>query len=640
MQHRSKFDISQTQASLILWISLSVYVTLLTVLCILKFRAFSYEDFDLAMHAQVIWNILHGSIYNSILGVDFPANHMHLVSFLIAPVYAVFPHPFTLLFLQSLALGIAVCPLYLLARSALGYKWALVIGLMYLIYPCVGFVNLCEFHPVAFSTAFLLFMLYYFEQDRFGMYLLFMFLAMSCQENIPLVVVAMGIYALIYRRKFHWVFVPILSGAIYFLLCVGVIMPYFNKGIMNFIGLYGYLGDSYGKIVLKIIMHPISILKIMVTKHKVLYLNKLFGPVLYLPLLSPASLVPLIPLLFQHLLSNRAPETFINYHYTAEMIPFIFLGVVYGIKNILSLGWLRERQRIFAGFLFLFACTCSFHLGPYMRLAKIASVKLERNYADLEKEQFLKKVPHDAAVVSTFEFLSHLANRKRLYSFHHVYTGVYTFSTKPYYLPEDTQFVLLNFDDRIFKTDYKIDRCKNIVRALDPNNWGVCEVADSIVLFEKGAKNKYWLYSVLPSEPRPQHDIRLNLGGEIELLGYDSKEEENGCLQLVLYWKAISQTKADINLFFYAVDRKNVVAETAETPVCYRIYPTTAWQKGQFIAEGKYLTFPYYLPEGRYTIMMVIFDKILKKAYTPDSSDRFGRIYLAQIDVNDRNARP
>jgi hypothetical protein len=332
-------------------------------------------------------------------------------------------------------------------------------------------------------------------------------------------------------------------------------------------------------------------------------------------------------------------ETFINYHYTAEMIPFIFLGVVYGIKNILSLDWLRERQRIFAGFLFLFACICSLHLGPYIRLMKDASVKLERNYADLEKERFLKKVPHDAAVASTFEFLSHLVNRRRLYSFHHVYMGAYTFSTKPYYLPEDTQFALLDFEDRTFRADYKSDRCKNIVRALDPNNWGVCEVADSIVLFEKGAKNKCWLYSILESEPGPQHNIHLNLGGEIELLGYDLKEEKNGCLQLVLYWKAISQTKSDINIFFYAVDQRSVVAEVVETPLCYRIYPTTAWQKGQFIAENRYLTFPYYLPTGRYTLMMGIFDKITKKAYKSNLSDRFERIYITQIDVNDRNAR-
>jgi uncharacterized membrane protein len=591
------------------------------------------------MHAQVMWNIIHGSIYNSILGVDFPANHMHLISFLLAPVYAVFPHPFTLLFLQSLALGMGAYPLYLIAKSALGHKWALVISVMYLTYPCVSFVNLYEFHPVAFSTIFLLFMLYYFERNRFGMYLLFMFLAMSCQENIPLVIAAMGIYSLLRRRKLRWIFVPILSGAIYFSLCVSVLMPYFNNNTMNFLGLYSHLGGSYGEIILGIIKNPIGILKLMFTRHKIAYLNKLFAPVLYIPLLSPVSLFPLLPLFFQHLLSNRVQETFIHYHYTAEMIPFIFLGLVYGAKNILSLGWLRERQRMFAGFLFLFACVCSLHLGPYIRLMREAPLVLERDYADIQKERFLRKVPADAAVVSTFEFLAHLVNRRRLYSFHPAYTGTYTFSSKSYYLPEDTEFALVDFKDRTFWVDYKPDRYKNILQALDPNQWGVCDVEDTIVLFQKGIKSKYKLYDVLASEPSPQHELSGVLGGEIKLLGYDLKEGENGCLQIVFYWKAISQTKADINMSFFAVDQKGSIVQVVEMPLCYRIYPTNAWQKGQFIAESKYLVFPYYLPVGKYTLIMGVFDKITGQAYKSDPSDKFGQIYITQIEVYDKNAR-
>ncbi len=70
----------------IIYLLIFVYVLFFSYICYLKFNSYNYTDFDLAVHSQVLWNILHGSIYSSILGIDFLGNHMHLILFLIAPI--------------------------------------------------------------------------------------------------------------------------------------------------------------------------------------------------------------------------------------------------------------------------------------------------------------------------------------------------------------------------------------------------------------------------------------------------------------------------------------------------------------------------------------------------------------------------
>ena len=41
------------------------YILFFSLISILHYHTFDYNDFDLAIHTQTVWNILHGSIYSS-----------------------------------------------------------------------------------------------------------------------------------------------------------------------------------------------------------------------------------------------------------------------------------------------------------------------------------------------------------------------------------------------------------------------------------------------------------------------------------------------------------------------------------------------------------------------------------------------
>lgn len=613
---------------------IGIYVLIYSFVALIKFLSFSFDDFDLAAHDQIMWNIVHGSLFSSILGINFLGNHAHLISFLLAPVYEIFPHPFTLLFLQTLALGFSVYPLYLLAKDVLGYRWAFVISFAYLIYPALAFTNLFEYHPTVFATLFLMIMFYYFHKERFGLFVLFMVLSMFCQENIPLVIVALGFYALFRRRKIRWVLVPILAGAGYFLFCIYWLMPHSNKDTIQFVSLYGYLGSTYAQIAINIIKHPVVILKIMFSQRNLSFFWEIFYPLSFIPLLSPLSLFLALPLFLQHLLSYRSKEVTIHYHYMAEMIPLIFIAFVFGVRNLLKFQLIKRNERILQWYIVLLALAAVIHLGPLFRLPRYCAKIFNKKEASLVKEEFVKKIPADAPVVATFQFLSHLSGRPEVHSIHHQLTGYYTLSNKPFELPETVRYALLDFDDSfLFTSFYKREDYRNLLRFFSRSAWGVVQVKDSIVLFAKDAENRYPLYRVLTKEPKPVLSFAKKVEDEIEFLGIDIHEQKEGVLPLTLYWRALKKTNREWNIFFHFLDSDGVTQHEMFRSLCYRIYPTQAWNPGEIIEEQVYMTVPKKLSGRTLSLTMGFLDHATGEIIgCTNTNDPLGRISISDVE--------
>ncbi len=630
-------DFSEKKGVFILWFFIGIYTLFFSCISFLKYNSFGYFDYDLAYFDQIVWNILHGSIYNSILGMVFLGVHVQLIWFLLAPIYFIFPHPYTLLFLQSFALGFTAYPVYLLARKNLGYRWGLVISFMYLIYPAVNYLNLFELHATAFLPLFLLSMFYFFSEKRFGLFILFLFLAISCQENIFLAGLGMGVYALCLRRNIKWVVVPILLSCLYFIVCLKVIMPYFNNDTVQFKYLYSYLGDSPSKIFNNILKHPLGILAIMFIPLKLFYLLDLFGPLSFISFLSPVFLLTVSPLFLQHLLSRRLTQVSIQYHYIAELIPFIFIAFILGVKRLISLRFFAKvnRRTILAKFLILVSLIFAYVVGPWPQLRYFAVIDLIRDDYDVVKEEFLKKIPPDAPAVATFEFLSHMTHRKELYSFHHQYSGYYSLSTRPYNLPDTVQFALLDFNDYMtFGNFYEPQQYKNIQKFFGNGKWGVVDARDGIVLFQRDVKSRIPLYRVLETAPKPEHEMDFIVDGEIAFLGFDSFNVEPGFVHVSLYWKALRETQKDLSIFIDFDDKEGKVALRTVHPVCYWLYPTLAWKQGQWIKEDLYITIPNFVVSGSYDVKMGFIDRIKGLGYFVDPGDLLGRVSLGNVDIN------
>lgn len=598
----------------IVWALISFFILILSMICLRRYYCFDYIDMDLGAYNQIIWNIVHGSFYSSMLGVNFLGHHAHFILFLFAPFYFFFQTPLFLLFLQVACLGICAYPIFMIASKELDQGMALSLVVAYLLYPAMGYTAFFEFHVPVLATTFLTFMLYYFIKRDFRLFALFMTLSLLCQENIPLVIIPFGIFALFKKRSMKWWLLPILGGCVWFLAVIGWIMPHFNKNTVQFVTIYSHMGNSLPEIVGYIITNPIAVIKMMLSAVKLKFLFQLFAPLCFFPLLDTHILISGL-LFVQHLLSSRSPEYMIEYHYDAELIPFIFISAVYGIKRFTNWPIVKRylRSGIISIMLLAVSITCAVSFGPFIEIA-VDKYKTTKDVWDLQKERFLEMVPDDASIVATFEFLPMLSNRKQLYSFHHVVHGFYTLSRVPYLLPQAVEYALLDVNDPIgVNAFYKRGFSEaNIDYFFNSNEWGIVELLDNIVLLKNNHKSAKKFFSILKSPPSIQVNLNALIKTEISLLGYDilqtSRIKGGSSIAVKFFWRALKKVETDYRMIIEISDARGNLRYQTIRPLCYRIFPSYMWKQDSIVQENYQLFIPQDIEKEDFTVDIKMVD--------------------------------
>ncbi len=150
-----------------LLILISIYIAVFFRVACIKYSSFSFHDMDLAAINQTFWNAIHGRFISQSYGeAALLSGHKWVILLPLLPLYALIPNPLTLLFLQSLAFGIAAWPIYLLSRDVLKKKFGLLFAFCYLIYPAMNYAGLYEFHPSVLPLHYYYFMFYFYYKRR------------------------------------------------------------------------------------------------------------------------------------------------------------------------------------------------------------------------------------------------------------------------------------------------------------------------------------------------------------------------------------------------------------------------------------------------------------------------------------------
>ena len=520
----------------IIALAFAAYVTFFTFISFLKYASYSYTDVDLTVviqyfHAITKFNFIPVSYGNFSI---FTGGHLPLFLILIVPAYALFPHPFTLLFLQSLFLGLGVFGVYLIARELLNPKFALYFAFAYLIFPALNYVNLFEAHFIVFSVPLLFFMFYFFLKRNFQIFLLFMFLSLLCQEDVSLVVIGVGLYALFSRIKdksitLRWVIAPIVSGLGWFISVI-LIAAFMQKITApqkeiatiteamsrGYLGFYAWLGSSPIEILKTLFSRPFYVISHIFVEHKIRYLFQLFAPLFFLPFLSPQGLIIIFSGMSESLLSIAPPHSDIHFQYPSLIIPFIFISAILGLRNLLKVKFLQEKSRVILIMLMCVSLLSAFSIGPFTRLHyEISRMRGIKNSDNTQiRDFFVKQVPGGVPVIATFAFATHLTGRDFLCPF---YTFVYSSLLK--FIPQVKErytHALVDFDDQLtFYSNFNDtpwglkSRC-----FIFQEGWGLVETVDSLALFQKGYKSDYKLIEtagVIKPEDKAKFDSNLDI---------------------------------------------------------------------------------------------------------------------------------
>jgi uncharacterized membrane protein len=421
-----------------------------------KFTTFGYYDWDLAFFTQAAWNLLHGKYFASLVGINYFGDHSYFFTYLILPIFYLAPSALTLLYLKVIAFTFSGFLLYKIASEEISETIALYILVLYFLFPGNIFGLIYEFNPEAFAPPLILLSWRAATKGKFVQFLIWSFLLASIKENMLLLSIMLSLLGFLKSPKGNrspWIILTILYSGIFSFLILKLIPSLRNLPQHAFMVRYGNLGQSPIDLLLSPLLHTQEFFKTIFSPENHSYLINLFDCFLVPAILSAGRLIPITPVIIQHLLSTHVPERTIFYHYVPTISPFIFLAFIETFRKINRSIYARWSTLLLNGFL-------SLSIFSLFRYTPDLHDRLHINNSSQKASaywQLINKIPADAAVIATFDYLAALSTREKLYSFHKIYDKAFQEPEQikhselniltAFTLPDDVHYALINFDD-------------------------------------------------------------------------------------------------------------------------------------------------------------------------------------------------
>ncbi len=399
----------------------AVYTVFFSILSIDRHNRLQTSSFDLGINDQSIWQFAHfHTPFNTVRGLNTFGDHFTLINAMTSPIYWFADDVRILLVFQSLVFAAGAVPLYFIAREYLNRKYLpLIFCFSYLMFPALHYVNLEDYHPELFIPFFLLTAFYFVIKKRQWPYLLFLFLTLSCKEEVALTTFMLGIYVYFTFDKKVGIFTCLFSFA-WFMMVVNIIGPYYNGHEYLYSGrLWANYGQKPVDIFLNFI-NPVKMFPVIFNQTNGKFVWELFAPVGFLSWLNPATMV-LAASFWLNLIISWPYAHNIYYHHVIPIIPIVFISLVAGIARY------KEEKIILTlliTVLIVSSLASNWFIAPHD-----ASVK---NYGHImnkirefgkpmpretQLQMLMGKIPPNASVSASFMVVPHLTHRDKIYDF-------------------------------------------------------------------------------------------------------------------------------------------------------------------------------------------------------------------------------
>jgi len=111
--------------------------------------------------------------------------------------------------------------------------------------------------------------------------------------------------------------------------------------------------------------------------------------------------------------------------------------------------------------------------------------------------------------------------------------------------------------------------------------------------------------------PTIQHPHQANLGGLVELLGYDLEGtgfSPGEVVALTLYWRALEQMDTSYTVFTHLIDEDKRIWGQQDNPPQEGRHPTTLWIKGEVVTDRYSIVVNPDTPSGQYAIEIGLYN--------------------------------
>lgn len=399
------------------WLVASGLFVLLAALALARARSLDGAP-DLAIYTQAAWLIRQGLSPVVTFG-DAPGNVLApQASFAFYPMTAVsFVLPIIpgLLVLQSAALALAVPPLWRIGRKLANLRVGAVATLVfvYAVYPVMHNLNLAGFHPAVVAVPALLSAFYFAQTNRWGWFALFAAIVVACRADLALVIAGMGLLFFIEGKRRIGGAVA-LAGVAYTVLAIMVVQPHFGDGGFPHLQAFNQFGDSPGSVAWGLLSHPVDVISRLTSEQNFNLLVTLLAPVVFLPVLAPRYLLPVVPLQILYMVTD-VPREAVFGQQTVAITAFVFIATAFALSRIGRVGVEKvnvDRRvlgaLLLAGSVFFVRDAAS---SPYREPWDWGG----QDAADGARTNAEDEIPREAVVRASPSMLQVLAERERLY---------------------------------------------------------------------------------------------------------------------------------------------------------------------------------------------------------------------------------
>jgi uncharacterized membrane protein len=353
----------------------------------------------------------------------------------------------------------------MLAKLKLPDGYPLLWVLVYFLFVPLAYINLYDFHEVALAVAPLGFALYFLDRGRRLWFLVFLLFTFFVKEEMALIGVGFGAYALLGKRDWK-LGLGVLAGSLAaFELTIQVAIPFFAGGAgYPYIGLrYADVGGSPLGIVRTLVTDPLRIAHALLQEKKVFFMIAVFGPVLGLSALAGWAGLLVLPTLGYLLLSNYEPQFSFTSQYSAPLIPLV-IGTA-----IIAMARLPKAVRPgVAMTVVVSSLVFSWAYGdlPFSRKFDPGLFQTQSRYAAFVP--YLAQIPPDARVSAENGFPSHLSERRYIYDWG--FEGV-----------QDAQWIVLDYEG----TNYNLEVFNSDVARVEALGYEKIASGYGLALFRK-----------------------------------------------------------------------------------------------------------------------------------------------------------
>jgi uncharacterized membrane protein len=588
------------------------YVILLSFACLWKYFGFGYNALDLAIINQVFYNSAQGNFFaSSIHPPTYLGDHFSPILFLILPFYYLYQDPKTLLILQTIILALCSWPIYLIAKQALNKNWGIFFALSWLASPFLQNINLFEVSFLPWAIFFILWIFYFYQKQQFLPFLIFTILTLLVREDVALVTFMFALAAIFDKRKIKWILTPLILSLGYFTLAMSLTKFFAPANSYKFLIYYSWLGNNIWEIAKNFFLKPQLVILYLFRLGNLELILGLLMPLLFLPLIDPTYLsLGLATYLQVALGASGGGILILQTQYASLFLPPVFIASIYSIKKILSQPnkhkLILKNKRIAFFILIIAVVYSALTFGPIIGATKTIINQGLISQNTLAKKELIAKIPKNAAVASTYEFLTPLSSRKNIYSFNYAFLGKQQFLSKDYSLPPDTQYLAIDFSDL---NTYQLQYSKNIMyqdqynKAKNDwpkllNNFGLIDLKDNLALFRKNTPDQFELVKTGPEIPKPKNSFDLELNQALKFLGFTQIND-----QYQLFWQVNSPTVTNYALTFKLLDNDNKLVKQIFLPFAYGFL--TNENKEKNIQTNHWFEFTN-LPKGNYHLKLTV----------------------------------